>query len=74
VSDLRRHALAAPSFWCGARLLGFDAVTLTDGVTSIRRGFSRRELLDFLRRAGVNGRVDQRLGFRLVATWRPGNQ
>ncbi len=74
VSDLRRHALAAPSFWCGARLLGFDAVTLTDGVTSIRRGFSRRELLDFLRRAGVNGRVDQRLGFRLVATWRPGDQ
>jgi 2-polyprenyl-3-methyl-5-hydroxy-6-metoxy-1,4-benzoquinol methylase len=70
IADLRRHSLAAPSFWFGARLLGFDAVTLTDGVTSIRRGFSRRELLDLLDRAGVRGRVDQRRGFRLVATWR----
>lgn len=70
IADLRRHSLAAPSFWFGARLLGFDAVTLTDGVTSIRRGFSRRELLDLLERAGVRGRVDQRKGFRLVATWR----
>lgn len=73
IADLRRHSLAAPSFWCGARLLGFDAVTLTDGVTSIRRGFSRRELLDLLKRAGVSGRVDQRRGFRLVATWRVRN-
>jgi hypothetical protein len=72
VADLRRHALAAPSFWCGARLLGFDPVTLTDGVTSIRRGFSRFELLELMARAGVEGRVDQRHGFRLVATWLPG--
>jgi 2-polyprenyl-3-methyl-5-hydroxy-6-metoxy-1,4-benzoquinol methylase len=70
IADLRRHSLAAPSFWFGARLLGFDAVTLTDGVTSIRRGFSRRELLHLLERAGVRGRVDQKRGFRLVATWR----
>ena len=73
ISDLRRHVLAAPSFWCGARLLGFDAVTLNDGVTSIRRGFTRRELLDYMDRAGVEGNVDQRPGFRLVATWIPGS-
>jgi predicted nicotinamide N-methyase len=71
VADLRRHALAAPSFWCGARLLGFDRVTLADGVTSIRRGFSRRMLLELMAQAGVTGRVDERPGFRLVATWRP---
>jgi hypothetical protein len=71
VADLRRHALAAPSFWCGARLLGFDSITVWDGVTSIRRGFSRRELRDLMARAGVSGRVDQRHGFRLVATWHP---
>ena len=71
VADLRRHALAAPSFWCGARLLGFDPVTLSDGVTSLRRGFSRKELLRLMERAEVNGRVDQRPGFRLVATWLP---
>jgi hypothetical protein len=71
VADLRRHALATPSFWCGARLLGFDPVTLTDGITSIRRGFSRVELLELMAQAGVRGRVDQRPGFRLVATWHP---
>jgi 2-polyprenyl-3-methyl-5-hydroxy-6-metoxy-1,4-benzoquinol methylase len=71
VADLRRHPLAAPSFWCGGRLLGFDPVTLTDGVTSIRRGFRRRELVELMTRAGVTGRVDQRRGFRLVATWHP---
>jgi 2-polyprenyl-3-methyl-5-hydroxy-6-metoxy-1,4-benzoquinol methylase len=71
VADLRRHPLAAPSFWCGGRLLGFDPVTLTDGVTSIRRGFRRGELVELMTRAGVKGRVDQRRGFRLVATWHP---
>lgn len=71
VADLRRHALATPSFWCGARLLGFDPVTLTDGMTSIRRGFSRRELFELMALAGVEGEVDLRRGFRLVATWLP---
>jgi SAM-dependent methyltransferase len=71
VADLRRHALAAPSFWFGARMLGFDSVTLTDGVTSIRRGFRRGELLDLMELAGVRGEVAHRRGFRLVATWLP---
>jgi methyltransferase family protein len=70
VADLRRHALAAASFRLGGRLLGFDRVTLADGVTSIRRGFSRLKLLELMAQAGVRGRVDQRPGFRLVATWR----
>jgi SAM-dependent methyltransferase len=73
VADLRRHALAVPSFRLGGRLLGFDPVTLADGVTSIRRGFSRTRLLHLMAQAGVNGRVDQRPGFRLVATWRTGS-
>ena len=71
VSDLRRHPLAAASFRCGGRLLRFDPVTLSDGVTSIRRGFSRRELLDLMNRAGVSGEVAYRPGFRVVATWLP---
>jgi hypothetical protein len=72
VSDLRRHVLAAPSFRLGGRLLGFDPVTLSDGVTSIRRGFSRRELVGLMDRAGVRGEVSYRPGFRVVATWQPG--
>ena len=71
VADLRRSRLATSAFWSGARLLGFDEVTVADGMTSIRRGFSRRELLDLLARAGISGRVDRRPGFRLVATWSP---
>ncbi len=71
VADLRRDRLAGPAFWCGARLLSFDPVTVADGMTSIRRGFSRRELQTLLVRAGIDGRVAQRRGFRLVATWFP---
>lgn len=71
VGDLRRHILAASSFWVGARLLGFDRVTLHDGVISIRRGFSRSEFLALMKRAGLNGAVHHRPGFRLVATWCP---
>jgi SAM-dependent methyltransferase len=71
IADLRRHRLAPGVFWCGARLLGFDPVTVADGMTSLRRGFSRSELGGLLARAGIEARVEQRLGFRLVATWSP---
>lgn len=71
VADLRRSAIAQTAFWCGARLLRFDAVTVADGMTSIRRGFSRSEMSSLMARAGVNGRVDLRPGFRVVATWLP---
>jgi 2-polyprenyl-3-methyl-5-hydroxy-6-metoxy-1,4-benzoquinol methylase len=72
LADLRRHPLAPASFWCGARLLRFDPVTVADGMTSLRRGFTRPELERLLAAAGVAGRVYQRPGFRLVATWVPG--
>ena len=71
VADLRRSPIARPAFWCGARLLGFDPVTVADGMTSIRRGFSRREMSALMARAGVQGQVYLRPGFRLVATWLP---
>jgi hypothetical protein len=71
VADLRRSPIAPPAFWCGARLLGFDPVTVADGLTSIRRGFNRREMSSLMARAGIEGRVYRRPGFRLVATWLP---
>jgi 2-polyprenyl-3-methyl-5-hydroxy-6-metoxy-1,4-benzoquinol methylase len=71
VADLRRSPIARPAFWCGARLLAFDPVTVADGMTSIRRGFSAREMSSLMARAGVEGRVYRRPGFRLVATWLP---
>jgi len=71
VADLQRNPLAASGFRLGARILRFDSVTIADGITSIRRGFSRAELLDLMAQAGVSGRVHVRPGFRLVATWLP---
>jgi 2-polyprenyl-3-methyl-5-hydroxy-6-metoxy-1,4-benzoquinol methylase len=71
VADLRRYPLAAPVFWCGAKVLAFDPITVADGMTSLRRAFSRRELSGLMAEAGIRGRVAQRPGFRLVATWQP---
>jgi hypothetical protein len=71
LADLRRHPFAPPSFWCGARLLRFDETTVADGITSLRRGFTRAELVSILADAGIAGRVYRRPGFRLVAAWNP---
>jgi SAM-dependent methyltransferase len=71
VADLRRGWLGPIAFWCGARTLGFDGVTVADGMTSLRRGYTASELRALLTAAGVRGTVDRRPGYRLVATWRP---
>jgi SAM-dependent methyltransferase len=71
VADLRRGRLAPLAFRVGARALGFDPVTLADGLTSIRRGYTSRELRALLARAGVSARVSRRPGYRLLAAWRP---
>jgi SAM-dependent methyltransferase len=71
VSDLRRGALGRFAFWCGARALGFDSVTVADGMTSIRRGYTAPELRALLAAAGVAATVERRPGYRLVATWHP---
>jgi SAM-dependent methyltransferase len=70
IADLRRSRVAAIGFRIGARCLGFDPVTRLDGVTSIRRGFAQAELATLLHDAGIGARVEQRPGFRLVASWR----
>lgn len=71
VTDLRRSGLGRLAFWVGANALGFDPVTVADGITSIRRGYTASELGALLARAGVHGTVTRRPGYRLVATWRP---
>jgi hypothetical protein len=71
ICDLERAALSAAAFRVGARLLGFDPVTVADGLTSIRRGFAPAELSALLAAAGVRAEVARRPGWRLVATWCP---
>jgi SAM-dependent methyltransferase len=71
VADLRHGPLGPPAFWVGARALGFDAVTVADGMTSLRRGYTPARLRGLLAAAGVRGIVERRPGYRLVATWQP---
>jgi SAM-dependent methyltransferase len=70
VADLRRHVVAVAGFWLASYALRLQPVTRHDGVTSVRRGFTSRELTALLRSAGLGARVHARPGFRLVAAWR----
>jgi hypothetical protein len=70
IADLRRSPVAMAGFWLGARLFRFDPATKADGLTSVRRGFLPAELAALLASAGIQGRVERTLGFRLLATWR----
>ena len=72
VCDLQRGPLGPIVFWLGARALGFDSVTVADGMTSLRRGYTARQLRGLLGRAGIPATVERRPGYRLVAVWRPG--
>ncbi len=75
VGDLRRSYAAAGGFWAASRLLGFHPVTRHDGVVSVFRGFTAGELLALVRAAAPGARdlaVRRRLGWRVVASWRPG--
>jgi len=74
VADLRRGRMAPIAFWVGARALRFDQATVADGITSLRRGYTAREMRALLAEAGVRGRVSRRPGYRLVATWRTGEE
>jgi ubiquinone/menaquinone biosynthesis C-methylase UbiE len=70
VGDLRRSGAAMVGIWLAAVALRFHAVSRHDGVVSVRRGYTKRELTQLLREAGVDAGVTARPGFRLVATWR----
>ena len=70
VADLRRSEVAVAAFRVGSALLGFDAVTRADGITSVRRGYHPGELAALAARAGQQARVSRRIGFRVVALWR----
>jgi hypothetical protein len=75
VGDLRRSYAAAAGFWAASRLLRFHPVTQHDGVLSVFRGFTAGELADAVRAAAPGARdvrVRHRLGWRVVAAWRPG--
>jgi ubiquinone/menaquinone biosynthesis C-methylase UbiE len=67
VADLQPSRLAAALFRPAAHALGFDRITIHDGLTSLRRAYSRAELAMLMQRAGLTSRVTRRPGWRLVA-------
>lgn len=70
IADLRRSFVAAMGFWLVSWPLGFHRVTRHDGVVSVLRGFTSRELRDLVRAAtGVTPDIERHLGFRLTAAW-----
>jgi 2-polyprenyl-3-methyl-5-hydroxy-6-metoxy-1,4-benzoquinol methylase len=72
VSDIRRSWIAAAGFWVVSWPLGFHPVTRHDGVVSVLRGFTPRELSRHVQAAtGRAAAVRRHLGFRVTATWSP---
>jgi SAM-dependent methyltransferase len=72
IADLRRSRIAAAGFWLASFPLGFHPVTRHDGVVSVFRGFTKRELRAAISAAtGVVPTVRHHLGFRLTASWTP---
>jgi SAM-dependent methyltransferase len=72
VADLRRSWLAAAGIWTSSWALGFHPVSRHDGVVSVLRGFTARELAARVNAAtGRAPEVRRRLGFRVTASWAP---
>jgi SAM-dependent methyltransferase len=72
ISDIRRSWFAAAGFWLASFPLGFHPITRHDGVVSVFRGFTARELRDAIASAtGASADARRRVGFRLTATWTP---
>jgi hypothetical protein len=71
VADLRPMLLARTGFRLAGVLLRFHPLTVDDGVTSLRRGFTVPQLRTLCRRAGAASvKVVARPGARIVAWWR----
>jgi len=75
VSDLQRSWFAAAGIWLASFPLAFHPVSRHDGVVSVLRGFTRRELGELVESAvGQRADVRYRLGFRVTASWTPASR
>lgn len=72
ISDIRRSWIAAGGIWMASFPLGFHPVSRHDGVVSVMRGYTPRELSELV--GSALGRVPvvrRRIGFRITASWTP---
>jgi SAM-dependent methyltransferase len=73
VSDLRRSWIAAAGIWLASWALFFHPVSRHDGVVSVMRGYTVREMSALVSAAtGARAAARSRSGFRVAAAWRPG--
>ena len=72
VADLRRSWIAAAGIWAASFPLGFHPVSRHDGVVSVLRGYTSRELGGLVEATlGTPPDVRHRMGYRITASWRP---
>ena len=72
IGDLRRSWLAVAGLWLSSFAPGFHPVSRHDGVVSILRGYTRRDLDALITRAtGQRATVRHALGWRVTAVWHP---
>jgi 2-polyprenyl-3-methyl-5-hydroxy-6-metoxy-1,4-benzoquinol methylase len=70
VNDLRRCPLGMVAAYLGTRLLSSSPVVRADGPRSVAAAFTRREMLELARSAGLAGaEVTPRWPFRLLLRW-----
>jgi len=74
LADLRRSRVAMAGVWATCIGLGMDRVTRHDAVLSLKRGYTREQFAGLLREAGVRAVARYRPGFRIVASWSPGDR
>lgn len=71
VADLRRSWFATPGFRLAATALRLHPVAITDGITSLRRGYSPSQLQALCAESGAHQpTVVATAGSRIVAWWR----
>jgi len=74
VADLRRSLVAALGFWLASFVFRFHWATRLDGVTSVLRGFTARELAPLVERlTGRQVTVRRHAFWRLTVAWRAGD-
>jgi ubiquinone/menaquinone biosynthesis C-methylase UbiE len=72
VSDLKRSWISAAGIWLVSFPLRFHAVSRHDGVVSVMRGFTTRELADTVQAAVMRRPIaHRRRGFRVTTSWAP---
>jgi SAM-dependent methyltransferase len=72
IGDLRRSWVAVAALWSFSFPLRFHPISRHDGIVSIFRGFTGRELRSLVREAvGVDPTMRRRFAYRVTASWKP---